>query len=140
MPRPSRDHLWSTMAEALSEMAVCTRRQVGAVVVNGVPQRIVGSGYNGTPSGAPHCDPVEKGCERGLLSADACPPGGDYNAPGWRCSAIHAEHNAILDAGWERCRGGTLYVTCAPCAQCQVVIKAVGIARVVVAGKEWNGE
>lgn len=133
--RPDRDAINLAHAILESRMAVCTRRQVGAVITAGDPPHIIGTGYNGTGSGKPHCSTTEKGCERGLRSTADVPPGGDYNAPGWRCSAVHAEHNAVLGAieavGKAALRGATLYSTDAPCSQCAVLIEAVGIARVI---------
>lgn len=131
-----RDRINLDHARLESEFAVCTRRQVGAVIRAGVaPYFILGTGYNGTGSGKPHCSFEEKGCERGLRSKEDVPPGSDYNAPGWRCAAIHAEHNAILQAieagGREALRGATIYVTDDPCAQCSALITAMGITRVV---------
>lgn len=46
------------------------------------------------------------------------------------CTAVHAEVWAILAAG-ERARGGTLYTTTFPCAQCAEKIIQSGIAKVV---------
>lgn len=113
-------------AVGLSQFSTCTRRQVGAILVqNNV---IVAEGYNGVSSGEVHC--VDGGCPRGLLSYAEAPAGVDYNL--YPCHAIHAEHNAILRAGIDRCKGATLYVTDEPCTQCTVLIKHVGIERVVV--------
>jgi deoxycytidylate deaminase len=131
-----RDQVNLEHAEGEARMAICTRRHVGAVVVSAGPTpRILGTGYNGTGPGKPHCSFEEKGCERGLRSKEDVPPMGDYNTPGWRCSAIHAEHNAILMAieafGREALRGAALCCTDEPCPQCAVLIEAVGIVRVV---------
>jgi deoxycytidylate deaminase len=46
------------------------------------------------------------------------------------CTAVHAEVWAILAAG-ERARGGTLYTTTFPCAQCAEKIVQSGIRKVV---------
>jgi deoxycytidylate deaminase len=46
------------------------------------------------------------------------------------CTAVHAEVWAILAAG-ERARGGTLYTTTFPCAQCAEKIVQCGISKVV---------
>lgn len=133
--RELRDRVNLNHAYEEARLAVCTRRHVGAVVAIGESLNIVGTGYNGTASGKPHCSFEEKGCERGLRSKEDVPPGGDYNAPGWTCSALHAEHNAILTAieavGRERLRGGTIYITDEPCPQCAALIESVGITRIV---------
>jgi dCMP deaminase len=130
-----RDDINLNHAFEEARTAICTRRHVGSVIVGGNPPHILGTGYNGTGPGKPHCSFEEKGCERGLKSKEEVPPGGDYNTPGWRCSGIHAEHNAILQAveafGKAALVGATIYVTDEPCAQCSVLIEAMGITRVV---------
>lgn len=91
-------------------------------------KKVIGQGYNGVAAGATHC--TDGGCPRGQLSYAEVPAGADYNA--FPCYAIHAEHNAILDAGIRECEGATLYVTEAPCIQCQNLITHAKIGRVVV--------
>lgn len=86
----------------------------------------MGSGYNGPAQGEPHCD--EGGCPRGSLSYGECAMDSDYS----NCTAVHAEANALIRAGFDRTNGGTLYVTRQPCPQCGPLVKAAGIERVVV--------
>jgi len=124
--RPSWDETFSRIAKVWADRATCSRRKVGAVVVQ--ENRVIGNGYNGAPSGEPHC--VDGGCPRGKMGYDEVPASADYNL--FPCVAIHAEHNAILQAGFAACRGGTIYVTADPCQQCSNLIKHVGIKRVVV--------
>lgn len=90
-------------------------------------KRVIGQGYNGVPSGKVHC--VDGGCPRGLTGPEV-PPGFDYNAA--PCTSLHAEHNAILQAGLERCMGATIFVTDQPCQQCTNLIEHAKIARVVI--------
>lgn len=87
--------------------------------------RVIGQGYNGVPSGKTHC--IDGGCPRGLMGPEV-PPGSDYNL--YPCKALHAEHNAILQAGMESCRGATIYVTEEPCLQCSSLIEHVGIKEI----------
>lgn len=133
--RALRDRVNLNHAYEEAQLAVCERRHVGAVVAIGPALVIVGTGYNGTPPGKPHCSFEEKGCERGLRSKEDVPPGGDYNAPGWRCSALHAEHNAILTAieavGRASLKDSTIYITDEPCPQCLALIESVGIPRII---------
>ena len=127
MTRISRDAYGLKLAEAAALRADCTRRQVGAVIV--APDgSILGTGYNGAPSGEPGCL-SDGACPRGQLSYAEAPAGQDYE--GTRCTALHAELNAVVRVGRDRCRGATIYVTDAPCYLCELVIKAAGIARVV---------
>lgn len=114
------------VAWIMSLRSTCSRRQVGAVLVQ--ENRIISTGYNGAPAGKAHC--IDGACPRGRLSYDEVPAGADYNA--FPCIAVHAELNAIIRAGFSKTRGGTLYVTDEPCQQCRNAIDASGIVRVVV--------
>jgi dCMP deaminase len=91
-------------------------------------KRVIGQGYNGVASGKAHC--LDGGCPRGQLSYEQVGPGADYNQ--FPCYAIHAEHNAILQAGLGSCVGATIYVTDKPCQQCTNLIEHARIGRVVV--------
>jgi len=110
------------IAVAVSERAACTRSRVGAVLVK--DDRIYSTGYNGAPAGEVHC--IDGGCPRGLLSYDELPPGSDYSS----CIALHAEVNCLAYAR-DEARGGTMYITRAPCDWCSKVLDAFGIVRVV---------
>ena len=116
MTRPSWDEYGLGLARSASARGDCTRRQVGAVVMDR-SHRIVGAGYNGYPSGEPGC--LSAGaCPRGRLTYEQAPPGTGYAATG--CKAIHAEVNAVEHA----LRGGsasklTVYITDEPCDLCR---------------------
>lgn len=125
MTRPTWDDFFLSLAQHWATMATCSRRKVGAVVVQ--DRKVIGNGFNGVPGGRLHC--VDGGCPRGLLGPEV-PPGADYNV--YPCLAIHAEHNAILQAGLEACVGATIYVTDAPCQQCSNLIEHAKIARIVI--------
>lgn len=114
MTRPDYDSWFMTIAQTISSRATCRRRQVGALIV--VEQHIVSTGYNGAPRGLEHC--LDVGCE---MDGGHCV----------RC--VHAEMNAIIDAGRSRANGGTLYTTSSPCRACMNAIINVGIGRVVYA-------
>ena len=124
--RPEWDQTFLEIAKIWSLRSTCSRRKVGAVVVK--DKQVIGQGYNGVATGRTHC--VDGGCPRGKLSRDDCPPGADYNL--FPCYAIHAEHNAILQAGIAACAGATIYVTDKPCQQCTNLIEHAKIGRVVV--------
>lgn len=121
--RPTIDEIYLEMAKVLAGRAACTRRQVGALVVD-ADGRIVASGYNGAPSGEKHC--TDGGCPRGMLSRDECATRSAYD----NCVAIHAEANALLRAGLQA-KDATIYITCAPCHECARLVTAAGISRVV---------
>lgn len=120
--RPSVDDYYLGIAEAVSRRGECLRRRVGAVIVKN--QTIVATGYNGAPPGVKSC--LEGGCPR--ASSDA-KPGEGYADSG--CNVIHAETNAIIRAGRERCENATIYITDEPCELCRPLIDAAGIGLVI---------
>lgn len=129
--RPSWDDWGLALARAVALRADCTRRRVGAVILD-AEHRVVASGYNGAPAGQPGCL-SDGACPRGRLSYDQQPGGIGYDLQRGRCDALHAEMNAVIYAGRDRAKGGTLYCTDEPCHMCTLVIAAAGIDRVVVA-------
>lgn len=124
--RPEWDDTFSKIAHIWAERSTCSRRKVGAVLVR--DNYVIGQGYNGVASNKLHC--IDGGCPRGQLTYSQVPAGADYNQ--FPCYAIHAEHNAILNAGLTMARGATLYVTEAPCQQCLNLIEHAQVGRVVV--------
>lgn len=118
--RPSWDSYFMNLANLTSQRSNCMKRRVGCVIVK--DRRIVSSGYNGTPSGVTNC--FEGGCTR-------C---NHLQARGTNldlCLCLHAEENAIIEAGRERCVSSTLYSTLFPCMLCAKKIVQGGIKRVV---------
>jgi len=121
--RPDWDAYFINMAHAASKRAACTRSQVGAVLVD-ADNRVIGTGYNGAPSGETHC--TDGGCPRGLFGYEDIPAGGNYA----NCVAIHAEVNAVAHSTGV-VEGSTVYVTRAPCADCAKTLRAFGVERAV---------
>lgn len=131
--RPSWDDYFLGIADAVAKRADCTRRQVGAVLVD-ADHRIVSTGYNGAPAGEPGCASADA-CPRGRLNT--VPTRSQYATGEGRCIAIHAEVNAIRYAF--KMHGAfpdaastlTMYVTCEPCPPCYDAINGFGIGRVL---------
>ncbi|KAL8425560.1 hypothetical protein Efla_007329 [Eimeria flavescens] len=121
--RPSWDAYFIRLASLAASRANCLKRRVGAIVVRN--NRLVSTGYNGTHSAALNC--LDGGCER--CSDPSVRAGRQLEA----CSCIHAEANALLEAGLDRCLGGRLYVTCLPCLGCAKLTIQAGIKCVVYA-------
>ncbi len=128
MTRVSWDEYFLELARTTSSRATCSRRKHGAVIVKG--RRIVATGYNGGPSGYPHCE--DGGCPRATSGAEQ---GHDYE----RCIAIHAEANALLFSSPEEREGASLYCTGAPCFGCAKLIANSGVGEVVAAGHRYEG-
>lgn len=123
--RPEWDEYFLNIAKAVSQRADCRRAQHGAVIVN--KNRVVATGYNGSPAGdRKSC--LAGDCPRGLLSYEEQQSlTGDYDL----CLAIHAESNALVYANRGDCVDATIYVTGKPCPGCEKLIRASGIRRIV---------
>ena len=124
-PRPSWDEYFMEIAHVVAKRSNCSRRKVGAVVMN--RNHILSAGYNGTPRGVKNC--FEGGCPR---CAGKTPSGKGLDV----CLCTHAEQNAICQAALHGVAidGATLYVTISPCLICAKLIINAGIREVVYDG------
>lgn len=119
--RPTWDHYFMTLASLAARRSNCMRRQVGCVLVR--EKRVMATGYNGTPRNVSNCN--EGGCPR-------CNGGGIGGVSLSTCLCIHAEENALLEAGRERIGdSAVLYCNTCPCLTCTIKIVQVGITEVV---------
>jgi dCMP deaminase len=118
LARPSWDDYFMQITFEVATRSTCPRAAVGAVIVR--DKRILTTGYNGAPTGLPHC--TEVGC---LLVNGHC------------VRTLHAEQNAIIQGALHGVdvSGSTLYVTHQPCVICAKMIINAGIRRVVYAGQ-----
>lgn len=85
--RPTWIEYFMDIADLVAKRSTCLRRQVGAVAVK--DKRILATGYNGVPSGIPHC--LDVGC---LREQEGIPSGERHEL----CRGIHAEQNVIIQA------------------------------------------
>lgn len=131
--RPS-EHEWAFLvALAISTRGECSRRQVGAVIVD-AQNRIVGAGYNGTYRGGPNC--LQGACPR---AASGVQSGSSYDTGPGACIAVHAELNALLDVSdRKRLESSEMYVTAAPCEGCLKIIRNTQIYRLLWLDEEGN--
>lgn len=142
--RPDWDTYFLSIARAVAARADCTRRRIGAVVVD-EDHRILATGYNGSPPGGPSClkgecprgrhyqsamGPAECMCGEDWPCKYGVPQDSSYDSGPGVCEAVHAEANALLFAR-ASVKGATLYCTDAPCPGCSRLIAGAGIARVV---------
>ena len=105
------------IARIVATRGTCDRLHVGAVLVK--DNRIIATGYNGSPPGLEHCDDVGHMMEEGHC-----------------VRTIHAEHNAILQAAvvpGMSTEGATLYTLYSFCIHCAKYVIAAKIKRVVIA-------
>ncbi|KAJ2695799.1 Deoxycytidine monophosphate (dCMP) deaminase [Coemansia sp. IMI 209128] len=127
--RPSWDTYFMLLSELASHRANCMKRKVGCILVK--DNQIIATGYNGTPKGITNCN--EGGCPR---CNDGTPCGVSLD----HCLCIHAEENALLEAGRGRVRNATgvvLYCNTCPCLGCAKKIVQVGV-KVVVYSKGYG--
>lgn len=134
--RISKDNYYLEIAKAVSLRSTCLRRQYGAVIVK--DDRIISTGYNGSSRGEKNC------CDEGVCwrEANGIPHGERYEM----CVAVHAEDNAISQAGRDAI-GATLYlagfedgkvIDAFPCLMCERKIRNAGISTVVKTVREEN--
>lgn len=121
--RPSWDDYFMAITKIIASRGTCDRLYTGAVLVK--DNRIISTGYNGSPAGLPHCHTA-----------------GHLYEEGHCVRTIHGEHNALLQVaiqGGTSTMGATLYTKYSPCIHCTKYIIACGIKRVVV-GKIYRNE
>lgn len=108
--RISRDAMLMTIAAAVAMRGTCDRAYVGAVA--SLDGRVICTGYNGSPSGLPHCKHEKD------LPCD---------------NAVHAEANLVAFAA----RHGvclfnsTVYTTVSPCKKCAELLINSGVKEVI---------
>ncbi len=120
MTRPNWDTYFLNIAKEVATRSTCPRASVGAVIVKN--NHILSTGYNGAPSGEPHCTDI--GC---LMVNGHCE------------RTIHAETNAVVQAAkfGVPIDGATLYYwdsmnrSAESCIKCSQVMKAAGIVKIV---------
>lgn len=101
---------WHAIARVVATRATCPRRSVGCVLVR--DNRVLSTGYNGSPSGEPHCTDV--GCD---MQHGHC------------VRTVHAEANAIAQAARHgvSVEGATAFVTLEPCGRCAALLRSAGV-------------
>jgi len=122
------------LALVVESGAKCLGSHVGAVIVR--DNRVLGSGYNGTPAGYPNCTEAERGCRRCALRIEEAGLAGKlYDI----CLCVHAEQNAMLTAArfGTALDGAFLYTTVQPCFNCLKELMQVRIKGVIFR-REWE--
>lgn len=141
MTRPTVEEWALDILRATQARATCDRGRCSALLLK--DNRILASGYVGSPQGLPHCDDEghefqETWVESGTPPEDGAPvlrtPEGTYLVRKKSCiRTIHAEQNAIAWAAREgiALKGATLFTTLFPCHSCAKLILQTGIVSVV---------
>lgn len=124
------------------------RHGVGAVFVRA--DRVIASGFNGSPPGEPHCDEAvcqNPKCWQDILyrtnseakPGDDCPRcktplvGGHLIVENHCRRTLHAEENALLQCALDGVSpaGAVVFTTASPCYDCAKRLVRVGVSRVV---------
>lgn len=117
--RPDWDTYFMKLATLAASRSNCMKRKVGCVIVR--DNRVIATGYNGTPRHLTNC--CNGGCPR-------CNGGNSHDLH--TCLCLHAEENALLEAGRDRIGDNAiLYCDTCPCLTCSVKIVQTGIVKVV---------
>jgi len=114
--RPSWDDYFMAITKIIAARGTCDRLYAGSVLVK--DNRIIATGYNGSPPGLPHCHDAGH-----LLEEGHC------------VRTIHGEHNSLLQAakqGGTSTEGSTMYAKYSPCIHCTKYIIACGVKRIVI--------
>lgn len=113
MARISWSDYFLNIAEQVAKRSTCSRLNVGCVITEN--NRIITTGYNGSPSGLDHCE--DNGC---LVVDNHC------------LRTVHAEINALRQlpefSGYVK-----LYCTHEPCESCRIEIDKYDIFDI-----EWK--
>jgi dCMP deaminase len=106
-----RHEYYMNIAMAVRKKANCLGRKVGAVLVR--ENRIISTGYNGTPEGMLNC--TEGGCVR-CRNRETYKSSVGYDV----CICVHAEQNALISAArfGNAVEQAVVYSTLRPCFDC----------------------
>ncbi len=112
--RPTREQYYMDLAFATAKRSTCDRAQVGAIAVK--DKRIIATGYNGSPSGLPHCSEVGH-----QLLKEHC------------IRTVHAEQNIICQCAKDgvALKGATIYCTHQPCFDCLKLLISAGVKAIL---------
>jgi dCMP deaminase len=129
---PAWDEYFFNLAKVAASRSGCIRAQVGAVIVDQY-KKVKSTGYNSVPSGIESCF-ARGNCYR---QENKIPSGTQYET----CRSIHAEQNAIIQAGEEKCRWSRMYIYGHEmvCILCKRFIMQAGITFVYLK-KDDNSE
>ncbi|MBN6186226.1 dCMP deaminase family protein [Aneurinibacillus sp. BA2021] len=123
--RKTWDEYFMDLAYMAATRATCPRRHVGAVLTRN--RKVLGTAYNGSPSGVDSC--LDVGCMlQNYYETDAA---GEIIEKQKCIRTIHAEQNLLLFTDQEDRQGAAVYVTDQPCWTCANLIANSGIAEVV---------
>ena len=123
--RRIKDEQLLNIAHEIGKQSKCVKHSVGTIICRN--DRLISSGYNGTPSGFINCNSKFKNFDN---------TNEEHKSEHREWSAkfeIHSEMNALIFAGRENINveGCVLYCTLQPCHNCLKHMVAAGIKTVI---------
>jgi dCMP deaminase len=121
--RPEWDDIWMAMADTIARRSLCSRAQVGCVLVR-ADNFVAAATYNGPSPKFNHGGQTcEHWCDRVITGV---------NDPSYAsCPSTHAEASALIRANASELHGSTMYVTSSMCINCAKLVGHSGVERVV---------
>ncbi len=112
MIRKTWSEYFMMLATQAATRSTCKRAQVGCVIVHDENKTILTTGYNGMPSGLPHC------CDDDCMQLNG------------HCISLHAEQNAIIQASKNGVRidGAWAFCTHQPCLRCLLMLAQANVS------------
>ena len=96
----SWDEYFMEIANTVAKRATCDRGRSGCVIAK--DKQLLVTGYVGSPIGMPHCDDVGHQMRKTIHE--------DGSITNHCVRTVHAEQNAIIQAGQDRCAGASMYI------------------------------
>lgn len=117
-----KEDIFMQTAVLFSRLSTCARLSVGGVLVKN--ERIVSTGYNGTPSGIIHCKDYFLGVSYEELQEKHADFSHRYE--------LHCEQNILMEClkNQVTTKGAVLYITISPCSYCAKLLIAADIKGV----------
>jgi dCMP deaminase len=123
------------MARAVARRSLCSRDQVGAIIVDR-DNKVIGEGHNGPPRGFFH---DQRRCLEWCQRAQRAPvltahlgSVSELHPTYDDCPSLHGEANCLMMSDRSLRAGGTIYVTSHVCFSCAKLIANSGLRYVYV--------
>ncbi len=156
---PTEQETYMNIAYSASQMSMCIKRQVGAVIID-QKKNVISVGHNDPPVASEQCIMKYGKCYRDIVRKEFfsdlktnCPnckvyfenikfpfycPSCKINLEDIffkdriinRCRSLHAEEKAIINAGLNGLKNSTMYITTFPCNECAKKILYTGIEEI----------
>lgn len=125
MSRMTKDAYYLNIALAVSKRSTCLKRHYGCIIVK--DDRIVATGYNGSPRGEVNC------CDIGVCKRANAERYSDYTL----CESVHAEQNAILSASSEELKDAVIYLACEEKVESKHITQTIEKGACVAKDYKW---